>query len=97
MPRPRNEGEYISNQRAEDRDLGGVLAQQLFRPLHHQVQSAGSLHATGGSDDRNDHQHHVDGRGSRFQAEYESKDGQSQATQYPQPDAAEAGTDNNCN
>ena len=97
MPRSRNECEDISDQRAKERNLGGILAQQFFRPLHHQVQSAGRLHATGGGDDCNDHQHYIDGRGGRLQSKYESEDGQSQATQYPQPDAAEAGTDNNCN
>ena len=50
-----------------------------------------------GCDDSDDHQHHVDRRGGRFEAEYESKDSQSQATQYAQTDTAEAGSDNNCN
>ena len=108
MPRSRNECEDISDQRAKERNLGGILAQQFFRPLHHQVQSAGIPAARKGYGGKQGGMLLPDIPpqspsllfGLHFLVDM-NRSGKEEIQQHPgdggKPDAAEAGTDNNCN
>ena len=69
-----------------------MTAQELFRPLHHQVQTAGRLHAARSRNHGHNHQHYINGRSRRRQTESKNKNGQAQAAQHAQANTAQTGT-----
>ena len=96
MPRSGKEGKEISHQRTQQRDALRMATQDFLRPFHHQIQSSGSLHATGSCNHCHNHQHHINRRSGGFKTKDKSKYGQPQASKDSQTDAANTRSDNNC-
>ena len=85
--------EHVGDQRREQRDPPRVAAQQTLGLLHHPVEPAGGLHEGHRGDDGEDHAEHGGGWRSRWHAEAEYEQRQSNPGHATQADAAESRSD----
>ncbi len=85
------EGEEVGHHRPQEGDPVRVVPEDAFGECYQVVEPPGRLQDAGGGYHRGDHQHDVDGRCGRLQVKHEGEDGESEAAENAQADAAQPG------
>ena len=92
VPGAHQHGEEEGHQRGQEGDVFGMLAEHPLRYLYHPVHASGGLQGAGAGDGSDDDVDDVRRRGAGLEAESEYEDGEADAGDRTECEAAVAGT-----